>query len=253
MTLRPQRLDLHSHDVVHQRRTELLQLFPEASAENGRIDFEILRTALGDTLTHGPERYGMTWPSMADCFRAIQAPSLGTLRPSRHESLNFDLAHDLIIEGDNLEALNLLQKSYLGKVKMIYIDPPYNTGNDFICPDDYSETLRTYLEYTDQVDAEGRKFGTNTDAEGRFHSRWLSMIYPRLYLARSFLRQDGAIFISINDVEVAGLKSICNEIFGEDCVVAQFVWNNEGNIDNQGNYRRKSHFSLTAPGRILTI
>ena len=140
----------------------------------------------------------MTWPGKADCFKTIQAPSLGTLRPCPEESVNFDTTENLIIEGDNLEVLKLLQKSYLGKVKMIYIDPPYNTGNDFIYPDNYTESLQTYLEYTGQVDAEGKKFGTNTEADGRFHSKWLNMMYPRLYLAqkssargRSDLHQHG--------------------------------------------------------------
>ena len=240
----PEHLDLHSHDVVADRRTELLRLFPEVRTESGQVDFDGLRLALGDAVDVGRERFGMTWPGKADCFRAIQSPSLATLRPALEESIDFDSSQNLIVEGDNLEVLKLLQKSYLGKVKMIYIDPPYNTGNDFIYPDDYNESLQTYLEYTGQVDAEGHKFGTNTEAEGRFHSRWLSMMYPRLYLARNFLRADGAIFISINDIEVAALKSICNEIFGEDCFVAQFVWNNEGNIDNQSKIKLAHEYIL---------
>ena len=162
----------------------------------------------------------MNWPGKADCFKTIQTPSLGTLRPCPEESVNFDTTENLIIEGDNLEVLKLLQKSYLGKVKMIYIDPPYNTGNDFIYPDNYTESLQTYLEYTGQVDAEGKKFGTNTEADGRFHSKWLNMMYPRLYLARNLLRDDGVIFISIDDHEVDNLRKLCNEIFGEENFVA---------------------------------
>jgi adenine-specific DNA-methyltransferase len=126
------------------------------------------------SFTSGKERYGMNWPGKADCFKTIQAPSLGTLRPCPEESLNFDTTENLLIEGDNLEVLKLLQKSYLGKVKMIYIDPPYNTGNDFIYPDNYTESLQTYLEYTEQVDAEGKKFGTNSDTDSRFHSKWMN-------------------------------------------------------------------------------
>jgi adenine-specific DNA-methyltransferase len=156
----------------------------------------------------------------AACFKTIQAPSQATLLPAREESVNFDTTENLIIEGDNLEVLKLLQKSYLGKVKMIYIDPPYNTGNDFIYPDNYAESLQTYLEYSGQADAEGRKFGTNTEVDGRFHSKWLNMMYPRLYLARNLLREDGVIFVSIDDHEVANLKSICNEIFGEENFLA---------------------------------
>ena len=144
----------------------------------------------------------MNWPGKAECFKTIQAPSTGALLPCPGESVHFDTSENLIIEGDNLEVLKLLQKSYLGKVKLIYIDPPYNTGNDFIYPDNYSESLRTYLEYTGQVDAEAKKFGTNTDADGRFHSKWMNMMYPRLYLARNLLREDGVIFISIDDSEV---------------------------------------------------
>jgi adenine-specific DNA-methyltransferase len=166
----------------------------------------------------------MNWPGKADCFKTIQAPSLGTLRPCPEESVNFDTTENLIIEGDNLEVLKLLQKSYLGKVKMIYIDPPYNTGNDLIYPDNYAESLQTYLEYTGQVDAEGRKFGTNTEADGRFHSKWLNMMYPRLYLARNLLRDDGVIFISIDDNEVDNLHKLCNELFGEENFVACLIW-----------------------------
>ena len=191
--------------------------------EGGKLDFERLKLALGEAVDTGKERYGMSWPGKADCFRTIQAPSLATLRPCPEESVNFDATENLIIEGDNLEVLKLLQKSYLGKVKMIYIDPPYNTGNDFIYPDNYTESLQTYLEYTGQVDAEGRKFGTNTDADGRFHSKWLNMMYPRLYLARNLLREDGVIFISIDDGEVANLRRLCDEVFGEENFIAAFV------------------------------
>ena len=147
--------------------------------------------------------------------------------------MNFDTTENLIIEGDNLEVLKLLQKSYLAKVKMIYIDPPFNTGNDFIYPDNYTESLDTYLRYTGQVDNEGRKYSTNTEADGRFHSKWLNMMYPRLYLARNLLREDGLIFVSINDVELGNLTALCNEVFGEENHLATFIWMNEGNIDNQ--------------------
>ena len=144
-------LDLRSLDIAEAKREELLRLFPEIRTEGGRIDFDRLKADLGEMVGSGKERYGLTWPGKADCFRTIQAPSLGTLRPSPNESVNFDTTDNLIIEGDNLEVLKLLQKSYLGKVKMIYIDPPYNTGNDFIYPDNYTESLQTYLQYTHQV------------------------------------------------------------------------------------------------------
>src|SRR5581483_6437828 len=211
----PEKLDLRSHDTTKNKQRELLRLFPEIRTEGDKIDFERLKLTLGEIVDVGKERYGMNWPGKAECFKTIQAPSLGTLLPCREESVNFGTTENLIIEGDNLEVLKLLQKSYLGKVKMIYIDPPYNTGNDFIYPDNYTESLQTYLEYTGQVDAEGKRFSTNTEADGRFHSKWLNMIYPRLYLARNLLREDGVIFISVDDAEVDNLRKISSEIFGE--------------------------------------
>lgn len=225
----PEKFDLRSHDIAEEKRLELVRLFPEIRTEGGKIEFERLRLALGEAVDVGKERYGMTWPGKAECFRTIQAPSLGTLRPAPEESVNFETTENLIIEGDNLEVLKLLQKSYLGKVKMIYIDPPYNTGNDFIYPDNYTESLQTYLEYTGQVDAEGRKFGTNTDADGRFHSKWLNMMYPRLYLARNLLREDGLVFISIDDTEADNLKKLASEVFGEENFVEQVIWKNKYN------------------------
>ena len=220
----PEKLDLRSHDIAEEKRQELLRLFPEIRVEGGKIDFDRLKLALGDAVDVGKERYGMHWPGKADCFKTIQTPSLGTVRPCPEESVNFETTENLIIEGDNLEVLKLLQKSYLGKAKMIYIDPPYNNGNDFIYPDNYTESLQTYLEYTGQVDAEGRKFGTNTETDGRFHSKWLNMMYPRLYLARNLLRDDGVIFVSIDDHEVENLKKMCIEVFGEENHLAACIW-----------------------------
>src|SRR5579862_7057739 len=214
-TEQPERLDLRSHDMVSDKQAELVRLFPEIRTESGKIDFDRLKRVLGESVDPGKERYGMNWSGKADCFKAIQSPSLGTLLPCHEESANFDTTGNAIIEGDNLEVLKLMQKAYLGKIKMIYIDPPYNTGNDFIYPDNYSESLQTYLEYTGQVDIEGRKFSTNTEADGRFHSKWINMMYPRLYLARNLLRDDGVIFISIDDGEIDNLRKLCNEIFGE--------------------------------------
>lgn len=224
MTHDHDKLDLRSPDIAEQKRQEILRLLPEIRTEGGKIDFERLKLVLGEAVDVGRERYGMNWPGKAECLKTIQSPSLGTLRPCREESVNFDASENLIIEGDNLEVLKLLQKSYLGKVKMIYIDPPYNTGNDFIYPDDYTESLQTYLEYTGQVDSQGKKFGTNTDATGRFHSKWLNMMYPRLYLARNLLRDDGVIFISIDDEEIDNLHKLCNDVFGEDNFCGVFVW-----------------------------
>lgn len=220
----PEKLDLASLDIAAEKRNELLHLFPEARTEGGKVNFDQLKRALGEAVDAGKERYGLVWPGKADCFKTIQAPSLATLRPAPEESVNFDTTENLIIEGDNLEVLKLLQKSYLGKVKMIYIDPPYNTGNDFIYPDNYAESLQTYLEYTGQVDAEGRKFGTNTEADGRFHSKWLNMMYPRLYLARNLLRDDGTIIVSVDDKEYAALRRVLDELFGEENFVENFIW-----------------------------
>ena len=183
----PERLDLRSHDAAGDKIAELLRLFPEVRTEGGKLDFDRLKLALGEAVDVGKERYGMNWPGKADCFKTIQAPSLGTLRPCPEESVNFDTTENLIIEGDNLEVLKLLQKSYLGKVKMIYIDPPYNTGNDFIYPDNYAESLHTYLEYTGQIDEAGTKFGTNTEADGRFH--WVHSRFSdaKLPISESFV------------------------------------------------------------------
>jgi hypothetical protein len=233
MTDQPDKLDLRSHDIAADGRQEILRLFPDIRTEGGKIDFDRLKLALGETVDVGKERYGLNWPGKADCFKAIQTPSLGTLRPCPEESVNFDTTENLIIEGDNLEVLKLLQKSYLGKVKMIYIDPPYNTGNDFIYPDNYAESLQTYLEYTGQVDAEGKKFSTNTEADGRFHSKWLNMMYPRLYLARNLLREDGVIFISIDDNELDNLRKLCNEVYGEEAIVGTIVWRRRQVSDNR--------------------
>jgi len=220
----PEKLDLRSHDASGDKIAELLRLFPEICTEGGKLDFDRLKLVLGEAVDVGKERYGMNWPGKADCFKTIQAPSLGTLRPCPEESVNFDTTENLIIEGDNLEVLKLLQKSYLGKVKMIYIDPPYNTGNEFIYPDNFTESLQTYLEYTGQVDSGGKKFGTNSEADGRFHSKWLNMMYPRLYLARNLLADDGVILASIDDHEVDNLRKLFNEIFGEENLLAHIVW-----------------------------
>ena len=222
-----QKMPLTSIDVAAEKRKELKgvlgETFPEVFAE-GAVDFDQLKRVLGAWVDPGKERFGLNWPGKAQCMKIIQQPSAATLKPIRAESVDFDTTGNLFIEGDNLEVLKLLQKAYFGKIKMIYIDPPYNTGNEFIYPDKYAETLETYLAYTGQVDGAGRKFSTNTDASGRFHSRWLNMMYPRLYLARNLLREDGAIFVSISDHELSSLRQICDLVFGEENFVAQLVW-----------------------------
>jgi adenine-specific DNA-methyltransferase len=240
-TDQPERFDLSSMDISAEKRAELLRLLPEVRTEGDKINFDRLRLALGETIDPARERYGLTWPGKADCYKTIQAPSLGTLRPAPKESVNWDTTENLIIEGDNLEVLKLLQKAYLGKVKMIYIDPPYNTGGDFIYPDNFGENLQTYLQYTGQVDSEGRKFGSNTDADGRFHSKWLNMMYPRLFVARNLLCENGVIFISIDDHEVDNLRKICNEVFGEENFVANIIWQKKFAPQNDARFFSDNH------------
>ncbi len=219
-----EQIDPRSADVVAERVANLLALFPEAKSEGGSVDFDRLKLALGQEVNEGRERFGMSWPGKADAIRAAQKQSVATLLPVEKESVDFESTGNVIIEGDNLEVLKLLQKSYLGKIKMIYIDPPYNTGNDFIYPDNYSESLQTYLEYTGQVDDEGKRFSTNTETDGRFHSKWMSMMYPRLVLARNLLTEDGVIFISIDSNEVSNLFQVMTELFGERNKLNTMVW-----------------------------
>jgi adenine-specific DNA-methyltransferase len=219
-------MDLASLDVAAEKRDELKrclgQAFPEVFAE-GSIDFDQLKRVLGEWLDPGKERFGLNWPGKAECMKIIQQPSVATLKPVREESVYFDETENLFIEGDNLEVLKQLQKAYFAKIKMIYIDPPYNTGKEFIYPDKYAETLDTYLAYTGQTDDQGRRFSTNTDTTGRYHSNWLNMMYPRLYLARNLLRDDGVLFVSIDEHEARNLLPLLNEIFGETNFVSQIV------------------------------
>jgi len=189
------------------------------------VDFDQLRQELSGSLVEGPqERYQLNWPGKREALLTANAPIAKTLRPSRAESADFDATKNLFIEGDNLDALKLLQETYLGKVKLIYIDPPYNTGRDFIYDDDYSNDVESYLRESNQTDAAGGRLVVNTEANGRFHSDWLSMLYARLRLARNLLKEDGVIFISIDDHEVDNLRKLCSEVFGEDNFVAQIIW-----------------------------
>ena len=221
------RVDVLLDDVAARKRDTLrhflAQSYPECISE-GRIDFETLRRALGDWVEAGNERFGLVWPGKAQCMKIIQQPSVATLKPDRKRSVKFEYTENVFIEGDNLEVLKLLQKAYFDRIKMIYIDPPYNTGQEFIYPDKYAESLETYLAYTRQIDSEGHRFSTNTDTVGRYHSNWLNMMYPRLYLARNLLRDDGAIFISIDDHELSRLREICDQLFGEENFKADIAW-----------------------------
>ncbi|MCC6681911.1 MAG: site-specific DNA-methyltransferase [Phycisphaeraceae bacterium] len=208
-----------SADVVAQNIAQLKALFPDAFTEgtSGGVDFDVLKQLLGAPVDEREEKYGLNWHGKRAARRLALTPSLGTLRPCPEESVDWDTTQNLMIEGDNLEVLKLLQKSYAGKVKLIYIDPPYNTGKDFVYPDDFQDNIRNYLELTGQVDSNGRKLSSNTEASGRFHTDWLNMMYPRLRLARNLLSPLGAIFISIDDNELANLKVVCDEIFGQEC------------------------------------
>jgi adenine-specific DNA-methyltransferase len=204
----------------------LKEHFPEIVTESDgkkKIDFEALKEILGEAVEDKEERYNFTWHGKSKARQLAQAQSAGTLRPCKEKSVDWDTTGNLFIEGDNLEVLKLLQKSYHKKVKMIYIDPPYNTGKEFIYPDKYQDNLDTYLRYTGQKDGDGFKISSNTESSGRYHTNWLNMMYPRLKLARNLLTDDGVIFISIDDNEQVNLKKMCDENFGEENFVAQFV------------------------------
>ena len=208
--------DGKSLDVVNENLEALKAIFPEALTEDG-VDFEVLRQLLGDAVDEGEEKYGLTWHGKKKARQIALMPSLGTLRPCPEESVDWNTTQNLFIEGDNLEVLKLLQKSYANKIKMIYIDPPFNTGNEFIYPDKFQDNLDIYLKYTGQKDDEGFKISSNTESSGRYHTNWLNMMYPRLKLANRLLKREGVIFISIGGEELSNLIAIMNELFGEEC------------------------------------
>jgi adenine-specific DNA-methyltransferase len=214
--------EAQSANLVEGNLAQLKALFPDAFTE-GRVDFEVLKQLLGAAVDEREEKYGLNWHGKRRARQLALTPSTGTLRPCPEESVDWDTTQNLFIEGDNLEVLKLLQKSYAGKVKLIYIDPPYNTGKDFVYPDNFQDSIKNYLEITGQVEG-GQKVSSNTDASGRFHTDWLGMIYPRLKLASNLLHQEGHIFISIDDGEVANLRAVCNEIFGEENFVGCISW-----------------------------
>ena len=248
-------LKMHSLDGV-QRNIDLIgKLFPNAITEvkrNGKIehaiDFDVLRQELSDSIVEGrEERYQFTWPDKKKAMLAANAPITATLRPVVADSVGkdgtpggFD-SENLYIEGDNLEVLKLLQETYLGKVKMIYIDPPYNTGNDFVYEDDFSQRTEDYMGNSGQYDEEGNRMVTNTESNGRFHTDWLNMIYPRLKLAKDLLAEDGVIFISIDDGEAANLLKVCNDIFGESNFVADLIWQKKFSRSNDATYFSTMH------------
>jgi adenine-specific DNA-methyltransferase len=228
-----EKMKMQSPNLTDENIDKIAEIFPscmtESTDEDGcskqAIDFDLLRQELSTTIVEGPqERYHLNWPGKREALLTANAPIAKTLRPCRDESMNFDTTKNLFIEGDNLDALKLLQETYLGKVKMIYIDPPYNTGKDFIYADNFAESTEEYLLDSGQKDKEGNRLVANTDSNGRFHSDWLSMMYSRLKLARNLLKDDGVIFISIDDCEVHNLKKACDEIFGAEGFIANLIW-----------------------------
>jgi len=227
-----------SMDIVADNISKLKELFPEAFTED-KVDFDALKEVLGDYIEGREERYSFTWNGKSKARMLAQTPSTGTLRPCKEESVDWDTTQNLFIEGDNLEVLKLLQKSYHKKVKMIYIDPPYNTGKDFVYKDNFKDNIKNYKEITGQVDGDGRNLSNNPETSGRYHTDWLNMMYPRLKLARNLLKDDGVIFISIDDNEVANLRSVCDEIYGEENFVSQLT------VIVKPEGRRYGHFAKT--------
>jgi adenine-specific DNA-methyltransferase len=238
MTMPKQPVAKTTPSLTNEQLAALRTLMPQAFTE-GKIDPEKLRLTLGAFADDRPERYTFSWAGKRDAIRLLQAPSRATLIPARDESLDFDTTQNLFIEGDNLEVLKLLYKPYFGRVKMIYIDPPYNTGNDFVYPDNFADPLDTYLQLTGQKDSEGNLLTSNPETGGRYHSAWLSMMYPRLFLARQLLSEDGFIVVSIDDIELSNLKSVLNEIFGEENFIATLVY--DRNRKNDSRYFSVGH------------
>jgi len=253
-----QKLKMHSPDLIDANIARLAELFPncvtEARDAKGElkktIDFDLLRQELSSSIVEGSqERYQLNWPGKREALLTANAPIAKTLRPCREESVDFDSTQNLFIEGDNLDALKLLQETYLNQVKLIYIDPPYNTGRDFIYDDDFSDDSESYLLRSNQTDDSGARLVANTDANGRFHSDWLSMIYSRVRLARNLLRDDGVLFISIDDNEVDNLRKVCSEVFGEENFVAQIIWQKVYAPKNSADWFSEDHDYILAYAR----
>lgn len=244
------KLKMHSPNFAEGNIARLADLFPgcvtESKDENGNlkktIDFDLLRQELSTSIVEGPrERYHLNWPGKREALLTANAPIAKTLRPCREESVDFDTTENLFIEGDNLDALKLLQETYLGKVKMIYIDPPYNTGKDFVYADNFAETTEEYLLDSGQRDEEGNRLVTNTDSNGRFHSDWLSMMYSRLKLARNLLKDDGVIFISIDDGEAGNTRKLSDEVFGGENFIANVIWEKKYAPSNDAKWLSDNH------------
>ena len=243
-------LTMHTPNLVDENIQKIGGLFPncltETKDENGKvvpaIDFDLLRQELSHEIVEGyEERYRFEWPDKRNAILNANSPTTATLRPCRSESVDFDHTRNLYIEGDNLEVLKLLRETYLGKVKMIYIDPPYNTGNDFVYEDDFAQSTDEYMAGSGQFDEEQNRMVANTESNGRFHTDWLNMIYPRLKVARDLLTDDGVIFISIDDNEVENLRKVCDEIFGERNFIAQLIWERAYSPKNDAKFISNSH------------
>lgn len=245
MAKEPVKVNLTSSNLSEEKLNELRSILPDVFSEE-KIDWERLRTVLGDNIDPRVEKFSFTWAGKSAAIKNVITPSTSTLRPAKDESVNFDTTENIFIEGDNLEALKLLQKAYFEKIKVIYIDPPYNTGSDFVYKDNFSSPLKGYLTQTGQVDADGQKLQTNKETNGRFHSDWLSMMYPRLKLAWNLLRDDGVIFVSIDDNEVHRLRMLLDEIFGEENFVAEIIWLNKegGGGSDSKNFKIKHEYIL---------
>lgn len=246
-------MEMKTPNMADENFKKLIEIFPnivtETIDENGNviraINKEMLEQEISIKVVDGPkERYQFTWPEKKQSILAANAPTTNTLRPSVEDSVNFDTTKNLYIEGDNLEVLKILQETYLGKVKMIYIDPPYNTGKDFVYNDDFSEDINEYMEKSSQFDEEGNRLFINTESNGRFHTDWLNMMYPRLKMARNLLSEDGVIFISIDDNEQANLKKICDEIFGEGNFITNFVRKGTGGRQDSKYYAITHEYML---------
>lgn len=227
--------ETQSADIVAENIEQLRALFPDAFTE-GKVDFDVLKQLLGGVVDEREEKFGLNWHGKRRARQLALTPSAGTLRPCPEDSVDWDTTQNLMIEGDNLEVLKLLQKSYAAKVKLIYIDPPYNTGKDFVYPDDFQDNIKNYQKLVGLRDESGEKLSSlakNSEASGRFHTDWLNMIYPRLKLARNLLKDDGFIFISIDDGEISNLRKICDDVFGEENFVAQLVWKSRVSEDTR--------------------
>ena len=235
--------EAQSADITAENVAKLRALFPEVFTEGkagAAINIDVLKALVGAVVTDADEKYGLNWHGKRRARQLALTPSTGTLRPCPDESVDWDSTQNLMIEGDNLEVLKLLQKSYANKVKLIYIDPPYNTGKDFVYPDNFHDSIKNYLELTGQVEG-GAKIGSNTDASGRFHTDWLNMLYPRLKLAHSLLRNDGVIFVSIADHEVHNLRAAMNEVFGEENFIAAVIWQKVFSPKNSARHFSEDH------------